>query len=278
GLIKQQDSPRQRPVEENFLGELPEGGIASLRALGRWKRICRGQRRPRRKEDSARLADAPEQRIKGVHRQRVEQPVGLGERRPADDGGCTLVEDDLAREARDSRGLHARESFDGLGRVVRQAPRPPFYKRAGSSRRLGLPQTLVQDHVSQAQHQRAFGAGPGGDPLVGARSGQRHSRFHLDELAADSGASLPHLAVPYGLGYWRIPGTEEIGAERNQVVRGREVERGQLRVAEAQEVCPPQYRFVEKLKTDGRRCAVGFQETLDQFAALSAQGTSQKNE
>ena len=135
----------------------------------------------------------------------------MGERRPADNGSRTLVEDELAREARGPRGRHGRESFDGLGRVILQAVRPSFHQRACSSCRLGLPQTLVQDHVSQAQRQRAFGSGPGGDPLVGARAGQRHSRFHLDELAADSGAPLPHLAVPYGLGYRRIPGPEEIG-------------------------------------------------------------------
>ena len=90
---------------------------------------------------------------------------------------------------------------------------------------------------------------PGRDrhPLVGVGAGLRHARFHLHEGAADAAPALPHLAVGVALRDRRVPRAQEVGAEAEDEPRVRQVERRQLRAAEAQRVGAPQHVVAEQL-------------------------------
>ena len=102
------------------------------------------------------------------------------------------------------------------GRVVGEAAAPsrrssaPARPAASAGRSL-----LAQDHVREAEREHAFGARPDRHPLVGARAGLRHARLDLDERAAHARPALPHVAVRRALRDRRVPGAEEIGAERD---------------------------------------------------------------
>ena len=135
---------------------------------------------------------------------------------------------------------------------------------------------LAQDDMRDAQRQRAFHSRPAGNPLIGVGAGLRHTRFDLHEFCAAAGTALAHLAVTDRLRDGRVPGSEKIGAEGNHIIRAGKIERGQRGVAEAEQICLAQHGFIEGLVPDRRRRAVGFQEPLDQFVALSAQGPRQK--
>ena len=130
--------------------------------------------------------------------------------------------------------------------------------------------------MGDAQRQRAFHSRPASNPLIGVGAGLRHTRFDLHEFCAAAGAALAHLAVTDRLRHGRVPGAEEIGAEGDDIICAGQVERGQRGVAEAEQICLAQHGFIERLVPDRRRRAVSFQEALDQFVALAAQGPRQK--
>ena len=180
------------------------------------------------------------------------------------------------REPLDYSGRHARLLLYRFRRVVRQARGPAGNERAGSRSGTLRRELLAQDDMRDAQRQRAFHSGPAGNPLIGVGAGLRHTRFDLHEFCAASGAALAHLAVTYRLRHRRVPGAEEIGAEGDHIIGAAKIERGQRGMAEAEQICLAQYGFIERLIPDCRRRAVGFQEPLDQFVALSAQGPRQK--
>ena len=182
------------------------------------------------------------------------------------------------REALDDSGRHAGLLLDRFRRVVRQARGPAGDERTGARSGALRRELLAQDDVSDAQRQHAFHSRPARNPFVGVGAGLRHARFDLHEFCAASGAALAHLAVTDRLRNRRVPGAEEIGAEGDHIVGAGEIERGQRGVAEAQQICLAQHSFVEGLVPDRRRRAVGFQEALDQFVALSAQGPREKGQ
>ena len=154
-----------------------------------------GELHLRHEEDAARRADAAEQRIEGVDRQRVEEPVGVGEWRAADHGDRRAELDELPGEPLDASRGHPGASFHRRRRVLAQASGPPVDERARASGGLGRPQARLQDHGRQAESHQALGAGRGRHPLVRVRPGERHAAFHLHELGADSRPTLSHRAI-----------------------------------------------------------------------------------
>src|ERR1700719_530269 len=132
---------------------------------------------------------------------------------------------------------------------------------------------VVQNHVGYAQREYALHPRPAGNPFIGTGAGLRHARFDLREPAAAAWAALTHLAVTYRLRHGRVPSAQEIGAEGEQVIGAGEIERGKLRAPETQKIGLTEHRFVERLVCDHRRRAKRFEKSVDQFAALSLQGT-----
>ena len=180
------------------------------------------------------------------------------------------------REPLDYGSRHAGLLLYRFGRVVGQARGPAGDERAGAGSRALRRELLAQDDMRDAQRQRAFHSRPAGNPLIGVGAGLRHTRFDLHEFCAAAGAALAHLAVTDRLRHGRVPGAEEISAEGDYIIRASKVERRQRGVAEAEQICLAQYGFIKGLIPDCRGRAVGFQEALDEFVALSAQGPRQK--
>ncbi len=176
------------------------------------------------------------------------------------------------REPLDHSGRHAGLLLYRFGRVVRQARGPAGDERTGAGSAALRHELLAQDDMRDAQRQRAFRAGPTGNPLIGVGAGLGHTRFDLHEFCAAARAALTHLAVTDRLRHGGVPGAKEISAEGDYIIRAGKVERGQSGVAEAEQICLAQYGLIEGLIPDCRWGAVGFQEALDEFVALAAQG------
>jgi hypothetical protein len=115
-------------------------------------------------------------------------------------------------------------------------------------------------------------------PLVGICSRLRHSRLDLYELRPDARTSLPHFSVCQAVGHGRVPCTEEVCAERQHVMRSREVECGKLRIAEASPVGFAQDLIPEDLEYGRGRRAELFKKLRDQDLALAAERTRQKTQ
>ena len=212
-----------------------------------------------REEDTAGLPDAAEQCVQRVHGKRVEQAVGVRERRAADerDGGLKL--DEAARQSLDLLRRYAGDLLYACRRVIRQAGGPAVNRGARASG-ISRPQRVREDDVREAEREDALGAGLHRHPLVGVAAGERHARFHLDERAAHPRATLAHRAVRGVLRHGRIPRAKKIGAETDCKARAREIDRGQLLVAEADRIGPAQHVFREEFIGDRRRRAEPFQQ------------------
>jgi hypothetical protein len=67
----------------------------------------------------------------------------------------------------------------------------------------------------------------------------------------------------------RVPGSEDVGAERQEVTRPREVERRQLRAAKTDVAGTPDDRLVEDLERDRRRRTKRAEELRDELIAVA---------
>ncbi len=86
----------------------------------------------REAQDRPLIAARIYQRFQGIDGQRVEQAVGVGERRAADDGSGRAALRELMRETLDDGGTHSGLLLDRLRREVRQARRPSGDERTGA--------------------------------------------------------------------------------------------------------------------------------------------------
>src|SRR5580698_8080007 len=174
------------------------------------------------------------------------------------------------REPLDYSNRHAGLLLYRFGRIVGQARGPTGDERAGAGRSALWRELLTQDDMRNAQCQRAFHTGPASNPLIGVGAGLRHTRFDLHEFCAAAGAPLAHHSVTDRLRHARVPGAEEISSEGDDISRASKVERRQSGMTKAEQICLAQNSFIVWLIPDCRWRAVGFQETLDEFVALSA--------
>ena len=161
------------------------------------------------------------------------------------------------------RGRDPAQALHGLGREVGQAVAPAVDRGAGGTR-LSRRASGGHQQVRETERHGALGAGLHRDPAVGAGAGLRHPRFDLHPGRAGRAA---HLAEAGGVRQRRVPRAEYVGAEVHDVPGVREIERGQLKPAEADGVGPPQHVVVERLVPDRRRGAKAGEERVDQRGA-----------
>jgi hypothetical protein len=114
--------------------------------------------------------------------------------------------------------------------------------------------------------------------VYAVRSGLRHPRLDLNQFAALPGDALAHLAVSDALSHGRIPGAEEIRAERNHIARSRQVERRKLLEPETSRVGAAQDLVAEHVKLDRIWRAEAAQELRHERVFLPAQRASQESE
>ena len=119
---------------------------------------CSGHVHLRREEQAARLLDAADERVQRVHRNGVEQSVGLRERSAADHRQRRRPLGELARQAFDTRGRHAGHALDVRGRVGGETAVPPVDERGGASAARSRPQLLAHDHVRKTEGEHPFRA------------------------------------------------------------------------------------------------------------------------
>ncbi len=153
------------------------------------------QRLGREAHDWALIATRIDQRLQSIDGHRIEQTVGVGQRRAADDGGSRSALRDLVGETLDDSGAHSGLLLHRFRRELRQTRRPAGDERTGARARTLRDEFLTQDDMSDAQRQRTLGSRPARDPLVGIGAGLRHARFDLHKFCAASGAALAHFAI-----------------------------------------------------------------------------------
>ena len=95
------------------------------------------------------------------------------------------------------------------------------------------------------------GARPERDPLIGVGARLRHARLQLNERTADPRSALAHVPVGDALRHWRIPGTQKVSAEREDVPCVGEIEGRKLSLAEAQKIRVAQHLVAEQLERNG---------------------------
>ncbi len=134
-------------------------------------------------------------------------------------------------QALDRRAGNSGSLLDHVRRVVGQALGPAGDERAGARMRIARGKLLAQDDVRNSQREHAFRSRPARNPFVGIGAGLRHAGLDLHESAATPDASLAHFAVADGLRDGRVPCAQEIGAEGNDVVGSREIQRRAARAS-----------------------------------------------
>ena len=206
-----------------------------------------------REEHAPGLVDAADERVQRVHGERGEQAVGVRERRAADNRDGRRKLHQLPRQPIDALRRHARDLLHALWRVVVSPADQPSMSAAAPPGRPRERSLSLQNHVREAEREDAFGARLGRHPLVRVGPRQRHPRLDLDELAARLRMALPHGAVVRRMRHRRVPRAQEIGAKRDDESRAREVERRELRVAEAERVGAAQNIVAERLEPHRRR-------------------------
>ncbi len=122
GLIEQQHLGRLR---QRRLRKRAQAGEARLRRWRWLQRRCKAKYLPL-------IAARIHQRFQGIDGQRVEQAVGMGERRAADHGGGRAALRELMRETLDDGGAHSGLFLDRLRREVGQARRPSRDERTSA--------------------------------------------------------------------------------------------------------------------------------------------------
>ena len=253
---------------QDLCAQLVEGtcGLLSITGPSRSGRAGR-QLDLRHERDSAWLPDTPQQLVEGVHGQRVKQTVGVGKGRAANQHDGGLLGRELTREPLDARGRNARPLFNLGRRVVGQPRGPAIDERTRTSGLRGRAELCRDDDMREAEREHALGARLHRHPFVGIGAGLRHPLFDLHKLRTDTGSSLPHRAVRGVLCHGRIPGSQEVGAERESVSRTRQVDGRKLVVTEAQTVRATKHVFAKGLELNRWTGAEPVEELSDELVS-----------
>ena len=170
----------------------------------------------------------------------------------ADLGGSGMLAPDAARhrEARASRGKFTGHPLDGGGRKAGLLGRHLWSEVTESSQQPRAPTPGGQQHIGHRQRQRGLGAGANGVPLVGVETGEIHSGGDVHKLGDVASGEPVRLGEPALVLHGPGPGLQEIGSEREDVLRLGEVVGGKLVHPEHLPVGRPERLRGERLVAD----------------------------